>query len=93
MSGAETRGSLRPATPDERSHYNESGNPMESTPKFEIGKSAWLKLGGRRGSIEVKIESRQKDEATGKFSYQVKDLDGDLHNKGEWVSQENLDEC
>ncbi|KAF8849842.1 hypothetical protein BDZ45DRAFT_731964 [Acephala macrosclerotiorum] len=112
MSGVETRGSKRPVTPEERTHYKPSRNPMEvfkyskqtlgvdksefymqSIAKFDEGKPAWLKLGGRKGSVEVIIVSRQKDEETGKFFYQVKGVEGILHNNGELVPQEKLDEC
>jgi hypothetical protein len=62
----------------------------QSIPKFDEGNAAWLKL-GRRGSFEVEIVSRKKDEVTGKYVYQVKGKEGALHNDGEWMAQEKLD--
>ena len=68
-----------------------TSNRYQSIPKFEVGKSAWITL-PRKGSIEVKIDSRMKD-ASGKFVYQVKDAkSGMLHKGGVWVAQEDLSE-
>lgn len=61
-------------------------------PKFDEGNTAWLTL-PRRGSFEVKIVSRKKDEDTGQYVYQVKGKEGVLHNNGEWLRQEKLSEC
>ena len=62
----------------------------QSIPKFDQGNEAWLKL-GRRGSFEVEIVSRKKDEMTGNYVYQVKGREGVLHNGGEWMAQDKLD--
>jgi hypothetical protein len=67
--------------------------PTQAVPKFDEGSTAWLSL-PRRGSFEVEIVLRKKDEETGKYVYQVKGKrDGVLHNNGEWQRQEKLSEC
>jgi len=78
----------RAGTPEDRSNYTESGNPMESAPKFEVEKQAWINL-PKRGACEITIAAREKD-TSGKYVYQVKDKNGVLHNKGKWVPQEKL---
>jgi hypothetical protein len=62
----------------------------KSRPKFDTGHTAWLTLGGRRGSFEVEIVSRVKDAYTGQYVYQVKGKEGVLHNGGEWMAQAQL---
>jgi hypothetical protein len=54
---------------------------MQSIPKFGQGDTAWLSI-PRRGSFEVEIVSRKKDEVSGEYVYQVKGKEGELHNKG-----------
>jgi hypothetical protein len=67
--------------------------PTQAVPKFDQGSTAWLNL-PRRGSFEVEIVLRKKDEATGQYVYQVQGKrDGVLHNNGEWQRQEKLSEC
>ncbi|KAL2064191.1 hypothetical protein VTL71DRAFT_4685 [Oculimacula yallundae] len=86
------QGSERAKTPEDRSAFLPKGNPVDSTPKFDVGNSAWITL-PRRGSFEVTIVVREKDTSTGKYKYQVKDNDDNLYNEGEWVLQEKLSDC
>ncbi|KAH6655093.1 hypothetical protein BKA67DRAFT_226108 [Truncatella angustata] len=80
----------RPPTPEERSNARESANPVDSTPKFELDKVAWIII-PKKGACEITIVNRKKED--GKFFYQVRGLDGVLYQKGKWVPQAKLTEA
>jgi uncharacterized Zn ribbon protein len=53
-----------------------------------VENQAWTTL-GKKGSCEVTIAKRRKD-SNGKYEYQIKDKNGVLLKKGDWVAQEKL---
>ncbi|KAK8076644.1 hypothetical protein PG994_003916 [Apiospora phragmitis] len=64
----------------------------EPMPKYEVGNEIWFRPSTKEGFSEFKITNVKKGEDE-TYWYQIKENNGVLYKKGEWVPQKKVNKA